>query len=467
MSLRPNDAAQDLPLLQRGDYEARLVQYDSPPMTVRLAKLALVATTSAGLLTLAVRGIFIRWFADDYWIAAATATRGFWGGQAHWYRVWSGRYVFNFVVALIEAIGPATTPLLLALAVIAFVSALARSMPLPLALAVAWAILLGAPDVAQSVLWQTGLFSYTIPIAAFAWWLGMAGASDDWRWTAAIVPLLSAGCSETVAIAQVIVCAAAFLACRKKAFAAGLAASLLSLLIIAAAPGNAIRKAMSPPTPPLPRLITDALTSCGGFVTDLAVRDGIVLLLVFLAAALFAPRIRPRIAIVAAISAAACIFVSFAAARATLDATLPGRAQIVPYALVIAAVAALGASIEWRDNRWRAPLAIALAVLSLFPIYTAVGVARGIPEARRFAKGWDRMYAALRANPGGDVFLDRAPGVLATTMVFLANDPDDGINRAMATAHGVRTLARLPVAHNGRIVTGPLPPGAVRVRFDD
>ena len=41
-------------------------------MALRFAKLTLTVTTSAALLTLAVRGVFIRWFADDYWIAAAT-----------------------------------------------------------------------------------------------------------------------------------------------------------------------------------------------------------------------------------------------------------------------------------------------------------------------------------------------------------------------------------------------------------
>jgi hypothetical protein len=173
---------------------------------------------------------------------------------------------------------------------------------------------------------------------------------------------------------------------------------------------------------------------------------------------------------VAAISAAACVLVSFAAAWATLAAPLPGRAQIVPYALVVAAVCAFGASIphnEERDDRWRTPLAAALIVVSLFPLYTAFDIARGIPDARRFASGWDRMDAALRANRGGDVFLDRAPSRLATAMSFLSNDPQNGINRAMADAYGVRSLARLPLSHNGKIVTGPLPPGAVRVRFDD
>jgi Family of unknown function (DUF6056) len=439
-------------------------------MLSRLAKLTLATTTSVALLTLAVRGLFIRWFADDYWIAAAMATHGFWGGQAFWYRVWSGRYAFNFVVALLETLGPVTTPPLLALTVVALVGALARSIRLTLALAVAWAILLGAPDASQSVLWQTGLFSYTIPIVAFAWWLSLAGASDDWRWPAALIPLLSGGFSEIGVIAQIIVCMGAFLAWRKKAFVAGLTASVLSLLIIAAAPGNIVRKGVSPPTLPLLRLITYTLANSVHFVTSVATEDGIVLLLVFLAAALFAPRIQPRIAAVAAATAAACILASFAAGWATLVAPLALRALIIPYALVVAAVFALGASIprnEAYDDRWRATRAAALIIVSLYPLYTALDVARSIPEARRFARGWDRMDTALRANRGGDVFLDRVPGRQGITMWFLANDPQDGLNRAMADAYGARSLARLPIYHNGKIVTGPLPPGAVRVRFYD
>jgi len=65
------------------------------------------------------------------------------------------------------------------------------------------------------------------------------------------------------------------------------------------------------------------------------------------------------------------------------------------------------------------------------------------------------------------VFLERAPARLAIAMSFLANDPQNGVNRAMAGAYGVRSVARLPIYHNGKIVTGPLPPGAVRIRFDD
>ena len=434
-------------------------------MTTRAAAKAVATTTAFALAVLAVRGFFLRWFADDYWIAAATAGHGFWGGQAFWYRVWSGRYVFNFVVALLETVGPITARPLVALAAISLVAALARSVRWTVALAMSWAILLMTRDVSQSVLWQTGLFSYTFPLAAFAWWLGSAARRTDWRWYDAVVPLLAGGCSETEVMAQIIVCSLVVAVWRRRPFAIGLASSIASMIILALAPGNAVRKAMFPPVPPLPRLVQETLANCGGFLSDLFLRAGIALVLVFLAAVLFAPRVERRVAIVAVLAAAACILLAFGASEATLSAPLPGRAQIVPHALVVAAIAALGALVPL-DDRWRRPLAIGLLVVSLYPIYTAIETMRDIPAARRFAKGWDRMDAALRANRGGFVYVDNGPGNVAT-LAFLTHDPKNGLNQAMEIAYGVKQLARTPIYEGDNLLIGPLPPGAVRVRFYD
>jgi hypothetical protein len=425
------------------------------------AVLAGVATASA-LAVLCCRGIYLRWFADDYWTAGVTATHGFWGGQALWYRIWSGRYVFTFAQTVLISIGPRASILLVTIATLGMVAALRARMRWPLALVMAYAILLCTSDVPQSLLWQTGLLSYTIPLAAFAWWLGNAAGRDELRWFDFVVPLASGGCSETGVLAQVVVCAIAFAAWRRKPMLAALLGSMVSLAIIAAAPGNLARKALYAPTPSLLRVIDATLRDAGAFLTDTFAGAGIALVLVFLASALFAPRVSRRFVIVAVLCAVVCVFVTFAPAESILLTALPLRARIVPYAFLVAAVAAAGAAVPWQ-KRWRGPLAAVLVIASIVPLITAAQMAREIPQAQTFARRWDRLDAFLRTSRGKEVFVDHAPG-MAGTLLFIAHDPAN--NRFMRDTYGLRSLASMPPNHNGQLVIGPLPKDAVRYRFD-
>ena len=429
----------------------------------RAATIAVEVTTAAALAVLCVRGLYIRWFADDYWIPGVTAIHGFWGGQAHWYRVWSGRYVCTFVMAVLASMGSWTAALLVTLTVIGMVAALRGRLGWPVALAMTWAILLGTSDVPQSVLWQTGLTSYTIPLAAFAWWLGNAAGRETWRWYDVVVPLAAGGCSETGVLMQLVVCAIAFAAWRRKPMLAAFLGSLVSLAIMAAAPGNAVRKAAYPPIPPLGRLIEITAGDARAFFLDTFAAAGIVLLFVFLASALFAPRVSRRLLIVTILSAVACVFVTFTPAEATILMALPQRARVVPYALLVAAVAAFGAAVPLRE-RGSGPLAAALMITAILPLITAVQMAREIPPAQTFARGWDRFDAFLRKQRGRDVFVDGAPATVGT-LVFLGHEPIG--NKYMSDRYGLRSLVRMPPYRDGRLAIGPLPKDAVRYRFDD
>jgi len=434
-------------------------------MKPRAAAIVVGVTTAAALAVLAVRGLYVRWFADDYWISGPLATRGFWGGQAYWYRAWSGRYVFNFVVSALEAIGPRTTAFLVTFIILGMVVALHERLRWPLALAMTWAILFGTVDPVQSVLWQTGLFSYTVPLALFGWWIGSAAGRVELRWYDVIVPLLAAGCSETNALTQVVVCTIAFAAWRRRPLLIAFLASLTSLVILAAAPGNAVRKAMYPATPPLWRVIEATVTDAGTFLVMIVGAAGMAMLLVFLTSALIAPRISRRLLIVAILCAVACPLVPFAAAEVTIVRVLPQRAWIIPYAFCVAAVAALGAAIPWQE-RWRKPLAAVLMVTAIVPIVTAVQLAREIPGARTFARQWDRFDAFLRAHRGQAIYVDHVPGTVGT-LAFVAHDTDHSSNRAMRETYGLRSLVQMPPYHHERLVMGPLPKDAVRYRFDE
>jgi Family of unknown function (DUF6056) len=431
-------------------------------MKERTAAVVAGVTAASALAVLSCRGIYLRWFADDYWTAGVTATHGFWAGQVLWYRIWSGRYALWFVQSVLMSIGPRASIPLVTGTTIGMVAALRTRLRWPLALVMAYAILLCTSDVPQSLLWQTGLLSYTIPLAAFVWWLGNAASREELRWFDFVMPLASGGCSEIGVIAQIAVCAIAFAAWRRKPMLAALLASLVALAVIAAAPGNLSRKAAYPPMPPLLRVIEATVKDAGAFLANTFAGSGMAFLLVFLAAALFAPRISPRLAIVAVLSAVVCVFVTFAPAEVILLTTLPLRARIVPYAFLVAAVAAAGAIVPWQE-RWRRPIAAALIITSIAPLITAVQMAREIPQARTFAKRWDRLDAFLRTSRGRDVFVDHAPGVTGT-LLFIAHDPAN--NLYMRDTYGLRSLAGMPPDHNGRLVIGPLPKDAVRYRFD-
>jgi hypothetical protein len=431
-------------------------------MKERAAAVVVAFTTAAALAVLCVRGFYVRWFSDDFAVPASVADFGFWGGQAEWYRVWSGRFTFTFVDAVLATIGPWTSTIVVLLTTVAMLAALHAGLRhWPLALAMTSAILLGTSDVPQSILWVTGLLSYAAPLAALAWWIGNAAERHEWRWFDAVIPLVAGGCSETEVLSQVVICAIAFAAWRRKPILAGLIGSLISLSVIALSPGNAVRRSLFAPTPPIVHVISATAVDAASFFADALARSGLMLLLVFLAAALWAPRVARRMVIVAMLCTIGCAIVSLAAGEIALVVPLPERARLILFALIVASVAALGAALP-RPERWRPAFAITTAIVAIMPAVIAIQLANDIPEARAFAGQWDRFDAFLRQNRGRKVFVDNAPGTVGT-LVFLEHDPVR--NTFMRRTYRLQSLAAMPLRRNGRMLIGPLPNDAVRYRF--
>ena len=402
-----------------------------------------------------------RWFSNDS--RSAVADFGFWRGQAEWYRVWSGRFTFTFVDAVLAATGPWTATIVVLLTTLAMLAALHAGLRhWPLALAMTSAILLGTSDVPQSILWVTGLLSYAAPLAAFAWWIGNAARRNEWRWFHAVVPFVAGGCSETEVLAQIVICAMAFAVWRRKPMLAGLIGSLISLFVIALSPGNAIRRSLFAPTPPMLHVISATAVDASSFFAGALTRSGLMLLLVFFAAALWAPRVSRRVVIVAVLCTIVSAAVTLAAGEIALVVPLPERARLILYALIVASVAALGAALP-RLERWRVAFTITAAIVAIMPLINAIEIARDIPEARAFAGQWDRFDAFLRQNRGRKVFVDNAPGTIGT-LVFLEHDP--ARNTFMKRTYRLQSLAAMPLRRNGRMIIGPLPNDAVRYRFE-
>jgi hypothetical protein len=183
--------------------------------------LAIVGVLTGALLLAAhaYMGTFSRYLADDFCTASTLRHLGFLGSQANWYQTWTGRYAYTFVVSLTQVFGPGLTPWLPATVLVAWAAAVVYAVrrlqgpktPWMIAAAIAAihivGTLTGSPNVYQSLYWQTGMVTYTLPLvlAVFygTWlWQSAAGESEPRLRSAAagvslVAALLLGGFSET------------------------------------------------------------------------------------------------------------------------------------------------------------------------------------------------------------------------------------------------------------------------------
>src|SRR5438105_2126522 len=181
----------------------------------RAGAMVVLVASGVALAILCVRGMYVRYNADDYWTASVVTRLGFWKSQTFWYERWSGRFAYTFLIGIVEAIGPRMVPALVPIAIAGwFAATLALFKRLRIEYAAAFAAAFvyaaaeGAPDMPQSILWQTGLLTYVVPIAGMTAWLATTVDRQNVRWYDAVVPFVLAGFSESNSIAQIIALAA-------------------------------------------------------------------------------------------------------------------------------------------------------------------------------------------------------------------------------------------------------------------
>jgi len=413
----------------------------------------LLLSSAAALAVLSVRGIYVRYKADDFWTASVVARLGFWKSQSWWYERWSGRFSYTFLIGVVEAIGPRILPVLVFATIAGWLAAtftlckrLSIEYPLAVAAAFVFAASEGAPDVPQSILWQTGLLTYVVPVAGLTAWLASTVHRDRLRWYDVAVPFVLAGFSESNTIAQVIAIAGLLVLFRTRVFTAALLASIAGLAIVAIAPGNAVRMSVYA-RHSLESIVSGTLSNTSSFFLREVTESGVPLLLVFVAALLFAPRAPKRFAFTA-------VAVALIAALATHFATLfagfpaPQRTLFVPHVLVCIAAACVAQtilSVVAVPQQARVPvLNILLILLAIAgPVVAAIGRARDIPDAAKFARAWDRLDADLRRNTGREVVVDGAPGS-AGTLMFISHDRDKWANRCISDYYSLGGIAAAP-----------------------
>ncbi len=214
--------------------------------------------------------------ADDYCNAAVFRNKGFWGAQKWIYATWSGRFSSTALIGTSTALGPHLIPFLPAMLMVGWLAATFWSMReilwaldwrrdvLSIAAAselIVLAALASAPDLGQSLYWQTGALTYLTPVILWTLCCGVAAsairrrAQTGTRLMNILLPLLTfvaAGTSETAATTQVIVFTvfAVLLAIHPKSRTslsklvwAGFAGSVLGAIAVASSPGNVVREA--------------------------------------------------------------------------------------------------------------------------------------------------------------------------------------------------------------------------------
>jgi hypothetical protein len=347
-----------------------------------------VAAALLALATYAWLGAHARWVADDLCTAAALAQRGFLGSQAFWRATWSGRYSFYFTIGILQSLGERVVPWLPLLAISSWCAAATQwghrrpRLFGSLGILLVYAAIDGAPDAWQSLIWQTGMLSYTAPLILATLWMGLfsrsvppghTGPSLSLGVTHGVLPLVACGFSETFAVCAVVGLAIGYAFTRGKALAVALLSSGVALAIVASAPGNAIRRAQFDPLPVL-QVVSKTYVASSLFVVQ---ELSFPLALVFVAAALWAPRASRRAALIAGLIAAGAVAAAHFASFAAIGVPPPPRALIVPHAFVVAAVAVFGAAV-------RLPAKVASVALVLLliagPGWSVVRNLRSNPE---------------------------------------------------------------------------------------
>ena len=266
-------------------------------------------------------GTFTRYMADDYCSAAALKNEGFWGAQSYWWQNWSGRYSFSFLISLVELLGLKIVPILPGVAITLWLlsmvwGCLPLLKKLKVSHAIAGALFLSSvalwltyrsvDDYPQIAYWQTGILTYPVSIVLFFLGMGFAIRRSSkpvrMKWWELLLWFLFAfaagGFSETGVVVQIaLLTFLLILILRTKneqrsilipILTVALIGSVLSLVVIALSPGNAVRSAGFQNIPPVIQSLSGSLIGTFAFLPDLVGRHTAVFIFGLLAGAYYA-----------------------------------------------------------------------------------------------------------------------------------------------------------------------------------
>jgi hypothetical protein len=411
------------------------------------------------------RSGYTRYITDDFCTASALNQRGFLGAMKFHRQTWSGRYSYYAAKAIPESIGPGTARFVPGLVLVLWCASavwtfrrIAASPPPLLAIlsgmAVVFASIDGTPEVLSvggPLVWETGVITYMLPLVLYTLWAGLffgSGSILGRSVASAVLMLAAGGLSETSLAAQGAMAAGVFvltLLLRRsdltRIAAAGLVSTLMALLLVASAPGNAVRMLRLPAQPPLPSAIADSFAMAYNYVGSIAFSDGASLLLILfcgIAVGLTSARFDLRAALLAAGVACGAYVATFVPSAWMLGMGPPPRALHVTNFFMIAMLfplaVALGAA-KPRAMRIAAPILAALSLVAA--VHSTLVTARTMHQGQAGAAEMERIDAIMRAHPRENVVI-HSPWAISNRI--LVAEPEFWTNRCMCAFYGVRTL---------------------------
>jgi hypothetical protein len=220
-------------------------------------------------------GLFSRYLADDFCTSGQYKSQGFITSLQFWRLTWSGRYSFYFFMNVSHFIGEWITPYLTGIAIAIWLFTLyilfrqlAHIIHIPnsflptlmLAGIVLFLTLEGAPDIYQSLYWQTGLVTYVVPLLFLTGYGALtlnkiAKNAPIRRVEIAVsagITFVAGGFSETYVTLQIIIvlillfAVTLFIRGEKRRssllfLGSGLFGGIAALILVTTAPGNAAR----------------------------------------------------------------------------------------------------------------------------------------------------------------------------------------------------------------------------------
>jgi len=426
---------------------------------------ALLLAVVVALSVYAWRGWYTRYITDDFCTASALQKYGFAGAMKFHRQTWSGRYSYYVAKAIPEAIGRGTARFVPGVMIVLWCAAgvwtfrrITPSQPRVLAalsgVAVVFATIDGTPDVLTvggPLVWETGVITYMLPLVLYTLWAGLFFGTGSilWRSVAAAVLLFAAGgLSETSLAGQGAVTTAVFLATillrrsdLTRIAATGLVTTLLSLLLVVTAPGNAVRMLRLPPQPPLLSAVESALRLSYDYIGSIAFTDGTSLLLILfcgMALGSLNPRLDVRAPLLVSVAAVGAYIATFLPSTWMLGMGPPPRALHVTNFFLVATVLTLAIALgAVKPQAMRLALPILAALAFIAAIHSTVVTTRTIQDGVVGAAEMDRIDAIMRAHPGERMVI-HSPWTIANRI--LVSEPEFWTNRCICDFYGVRAL---------------------------
>jgi hypothetical protein len=446
--------------------------------------------------------------ADDYAALRPIQSHGFLGAQISWYQAWTGRFSYTFLNSLAALLGPAmprvVPGLLLTLWFAAAVWAsyqihsLSGSISWPRVVLfpafIIFATLETAPNVSQSLYWQSASLTHVAPFIPLTLFVGLVsqGVSQkpkpSWRKFnlagAGILTFVAGGLSDAYTVFQTCglilsipaleIFAGTHLKSRIRTYLViGLVGSLLASIILVASPGNSIRQGFFPRQLDGLDILVLTIRYSGGFVAKLVVKHPLIVmasvtlpLLVVLRelsltdAPRWDPRLCIRLLLMTPVAVILLIMCCTGASVYAISVMLPERARILLSLIVICGIVVWSRAaaeyvaiklhrIGWNDKQIISIYAtILLVCLVMFPLVSGWSIFTIRKQARSFADDWDRQDSQLKTakeNGIADVTVPQTGDFQSrigkgSSELHLRADSGFWINQVTASYYGLKSV---------------------------